>query len=265
MRYIQAYVALFAEAIDSEVEGTYTLNMDEVAETVSRPNQRPSYFFAEEAQQNKFRCKECGGTNDILGTTGYCARCGTRNDVEWLERTRLADIRQRLHSGQTAPSDCVRDTVSAFDSTVRQIVQQLIRHVPLIPARRSALEVSYHSLDKVAVAITSAFGIDLLEGLSGSDQQFVVRMFHRRHVYEHNGGIVDEKYLADTGDNVRLGQALSEDVESAQRLTELVARMVRNFVAGFHQLIPPREEPISWEQEKQKRMQEFRSRQGRSA
>jgi hypothetical protein len=34
------------------------------------------------------------------------------------------------------------------------------------------------------------------------------RFFQRRHVYEHNGGEVDEKYLGDSGDtSVRLKQA----------------------------------------------------------
>ncbi|OTP74276.1 hypothetical protein [Caballeronia sordidicola] len=42
----------------------------------------------------------------------------------------------------------------------------------------------------------------------------MARWFHRRHVYEHNGGEVDERYLKESGDTtVWLKQHIHETQE----------------------------------------------------
>ena len=70
-------------------------------------------------------------------------------------------------------------------------------------------------------------------------------MFHRRHVYEHNGGEVDEKYLAESGDTtVRLKQSLREDPQSVHEFVGLLAKMSRNLHDGFHEIFPPETKPI---------------------
>jgi hypothetical protein len=81
-------------------------------------------------------------------------------------------------------------------------------------------------------------------------------MFHRRHVYEHNGGEVDEKYLKDSGDtSVRLKQAIRETQASAHRLTGLVAKMANNLHSSFHDIFAPEQGPIERQTE---RRQAFR-------
>jgi hypothetical protein len=43
--------------------------------------------------------------------------------------------------------------------------------------------------------------IDMLKGIDVGDAARVNLMFHRRHLYVHKGGIVDQKYLNESGDN----------------------------------------------------------------
>ena len=88
------------------------------------------------------------------------------------------------------------------------------------------------------------FDIDILSGMSDEDVAFAKLMFHRRHVYEHKGGEADEKYIADSGDSVRLKQALRETRESAHRTASIVIRLGANLHKGFHEIFPPLEEPI---------------------
>ena len=47
--------------------------------------------------------------------------------------------------------------------------------------------------------LKGTFDIDILRGFDPSDVAFAKLMFHRRHVYEHNGGEADGKYIADSG------------------------------------------------------------------
>jgi hypothetical protein len=88
------------------------------------------------------------------------------------------------------------------------------------------------------------FDIDILSGICDEDVAFGTLMFHRRHVYEHKGGEADEKYIADSGDNVRLKQALRETQESAHATANFVMKIALNLHRGFHDIFPPLEEPI---------------------
>jgi hypothetical protein len=55
-----------------------------------------------------------------------------------------------------------------------------------------------------------------------------------------NGGEVDEKYLADSGDTtVRLKQSLREEPQSVHKFIGFLARMARNLHEGFHEIFPP--------------------------
>ena len=101
--------------------------------------------------------------------------------------------------------------------------------------------------------------IDLFYGLDADDEVFIRVMFHRRHVYEHNGGEVDQKYLDDSGDkSVRLKQALRETPDSVFRTTGLILRMAHTLHKGFHELFPPTETPIAMHKEQRERLNKLR-------
>jgi hypothetical protein len=72
-------------------------------------------------------------------------------------------------------------------------------------------------------------------------------MFHRRHVYEHNGGIVDQKYLDDdSGDTtVCLKQDIHETQQDAYSLLGSLGKMAHNIHGTFHELFPPLHGPIN--------------------
>lgn len=84
-RYVQQYCKKLCEALDAPEDGDHIIDMDAVADSVGSAAAKPSFYYAEESQQNKFDCPACGAFNDILGTFGYCASCATRNDLQELE------------------------------------------------------------------------------------------------------------------------------------------------------------------------------------
>src|SRR5262249_11660030 len=126
---------------------------------------------------------------------------------------------------------------------------------PLRSARKHRLEhMRFHNLTTTAIELRGAFDIDILEGLSADDAAFASLMFHRRHVYEHNGGVVDTKYISDSGEaTVRLGQEIRETQSSAHRLIGAVLKMAKNLHQGFHDIFPPEAEPIAQHREWQAR------------
>ena len=243
-RFVLEYCSVLEKSLLAGEVGEVVIDMDAVAEAAGKESQKPPFYYAEERQQNLFDCEACGESNDVLGTYAYCSACGTRNDLQEFENT-IRGIRERINTGGPYEA-CVRDAVAAFDSLAGQFAKQLLLRVPLTRARKARLEKArFHNLGSVTDTFRSMFDIDVVEGLSGEDVAFAELTFHRRHVYEHKGGEADEKYIADSGDNVRVKQALRETRESAHRAANLVKKCAANLHDGFHNIFPPRAEPIA--------------------
>jgi hypothetical protein len=260
-RHVEVVCELTMKAVHADTDGEHVINMDQVADDLAKTTERPSFYYTEESQQNRYKCAACGGTDDILGRYGYCSCCGTRNDLQELTaaiEAVNAKTRERIKAGEPLEA-AVTDAVSAFDSVARQYAKQLANRVPMMPERRASLEGALFHNPKRAEDLKAWFGIDLSQGLSGDDAAFIRRIFHRRHVYEHNGGEVDQKYLDDSGDtSVRLKQVLHEAPDSIFRMTGLITRMARNLHEGFHALFPPTEKPIESYRADQERLRRYR-------
>jgi hypothetical protein len=244
-RYVRQYCEVLASSLASTQDGEVVIDMDAVSDALATEGDKPAFYVSEQSQQRKFTCKACEEFNDILGRFGYCSLCGTRNDLADFEDQTVPAIRNRLNSGN-APEDCVRDAVASFDSFMAQYAKQLVNLIPLSERRRNRLLTrSFHKLDEVRDTFNSWFDIDVCAGMKENECRFVEIMFYRRHVYEHNGGEVDQEYLDNSGDNtVRLKQHIRETQQSAHDLLGSLVKMARNVHRTFHELHPPIPEPI---------------------
>jgi hypothetical protein len=244
------------EALCLDAAGEYVIDMDAVADAADASIiEKPAFYYVELSQQNKFTCEECGGFNDILGTFGYCACCGTRNDFQELSEKTMPQLRNRINAGG-AHEACVRDAIAAFDSFAGQYVEQLVKRVPLTQARRNRLgNARFHNLMLVAAELKDTFDIQILDGLEPDEVDFATLMFHRRHVYEHRGGEADEGYISNSGDkSVHVKQALRETVESAHRIAAAVQKMASNLHRGFHEIVPVDDESVKRHQQRLQRV-----------
>ena len=257
-RYVSHYCDVLNDALDAAKDGEVVIDMDAVAKAAENNEDIPAFYVAEQSQQCKFQCVACDEFNDILGLFGYCSGCGTRNDLEHFETHTITNIRERLNAGDV-PEDCVRDAVASFDTFTSQYAKQLAKRVPMVSARSNRLSVQrFHNLEEIASVLKSWFGIDIGSGISKDEWAATVLMFHRRHVYEHNGGEVDQKYLDDSGDTtVRLKQHIRETKENAHKLLGSLLRMAKNIHRDFHQLFPPLSDPIYAFEEKKARIAKY--------
>jgi hypothetical protein len=89
------------------------------------------------------------------------------------------------------------------------------------------------------------FDIDVCAGMKEAECRDVEVKFYRRHVYEHNGGEVDQKYLDKSGDTtVRLKQHLRETQQDTHDFLSSLAKMANNIHNDFKGILPPIPEPI---------------------
>lgn len=246
LRYVKHYCNVLTEVIASNKDRAVTIDMDAVADAVGKQGEKPAFYVAEESQQQKFNCVACDEFNDILGRFGYCSLCGTRNDYAEFETKMIPTVRAQLNSG-SPPEDSVRDAVASFDSFTAQLVKELAEIIPMTPRRsRRLLRQRFHNIEEVAKTLLQWFDIDIKQGIKGDEWQRAALMFYRRQVYEHNGGEVDQKYLADSEDrSVRLKQHIHETKQDAHDFLGSLVKMAKNLHHGFHEIFPPISEPLA--------------------
>jgi len=256
-RYVQHYCHVLTDALGSIESGNVTIDMDAVADAVGKET-KPPFYVSEESQQYKFTCDACEEFNDILGRFGYCSQCGTRADLGDFEGNTIPAIRARLNQ-ESPPEDCVRDSVASFDAFVAQLAKELAAHVPLTDRRRKRLTTQrFYDLREVRDILNEWFDIDIGAGMRDDEFHATARLFHRRHVYEHNGGEVDQKYLDDSGDSsVRLKQRIHESKQDVHTLMSSLVKMARNLHNTFHELLPPIPGPIQAFAAKKERIEKY--------
>lgn len=253
-KYVSQYCQKMEEALTNDEAGVYEIDMDAVADAVGKDSEKPAFYVSEQSQQTKFTCSACEEFNDIIGRYGYCSRCGTRNDIEDFTAA-IACIREKLNNKE-APDVCLREAISSFDSFVAQYARQLAGMMPMTKGRKNRLtEQSFHGFEDVRKIFSEWFDIDIASGFKHGEQVFVKTKFFRRHVFEHSGGQVTQRYLDDSGDTtVKLNELLREKQEDVHSLLGFLNRLARNLHDGFHQLFPPNEAPISQFAKKKARM-----------
>ena len=97
-----------------------------------------------------------------------------------------------------------------------------------------AVRVSFQNLEGARTHLLDLFTIDLSAGTSGEDWLMLAQALQRRHVLAHRMGVVDDAYVAKTGDvlavagrKVRIGEDEVRDV--AIRVRALALTLARLF------------------------------------
>jgi hypothetical protein len=241
--------------MNQDQDGKFSIKVKDLIEQVHGDGDMaaPPEFFVEVARQTRFTCEACGIQNDILGRFGYCSTCGNRNDLAMLV-TDIEAIRAGVNSG-TSTVTALKEAVDAFDSTGRNYARQLVSLVPMTPTRKTKWgRANFAQIETVAKHLKDDFDIDILKRIDAAHIEQAKRMFYRRHLHAHRGGVVDQIYLDESGDTtVQLGHLLKETREDIIGVTQAIVKMGKNLHDGFHSIIPVHQKPIDIHAERQAR------------
>ena len=239
--FITQYCKLFIEALEQQKE--LIVNLNEFIDSLA--DNKPTWIYSEERQQNRFSCKNCGTIVDVLGDYAGCPKCGRRNYKEVIEE-KFHELERQFHAAfENSEGRQEREVewekllrcVSEFEAMSNDLRGHLLR-LPTTPKRRGDLgTLSFQRILKVNEALNNWFGFEILQGISPNDREFINMMFNRRHVFTHNAGRVDQEYLNNTHDtSVRLNQKIRLRSNEIKRLIPLVRRVANNLIEGYESI-----------------------------
>jgi hypothetical protein len=242
--YITAFYDAFARAYLGKCNTQ--LAMSAVTDSTS------AWHYAEVKQQLHFTCQtpDCHTETDILGEYGYCPRCG-RTNGRALFATYFDGLLSKFettdktvtdrHARAEVWEDMTIKSVSAFEALAKHLRQRLLR-LPMTANRRRELErVNFQKPLEADGLLTQWFDIGLFQWPGSTtvparttpavDVAFIKKMVQRRHIFMHNGGVVDQNYLDQSGDaNVQLGERIRARSNEAKRFMGAVRQMGENFM-----------------------------------
>lgn len=234
--FITQYCNLFIKSYEEQKELIVDLN------EITLAHNKPSWLYSEEQQQNRFDCKNCRTTVDVLGDYAGCPKCGTRNyeeiikaKLDELERQfKTADVNLTDRYDREIEWEKLLRCVSEFEAMANDL-RKMLMSLPATPQRKADLnKLSFQRIINASEALNNWFGFEILKDISTQDREFMNKMFNRRHVFTHNAGRVDQEYLNNTGDSsVRLNEVIRLRSNEVKRLIPLIRQIANSLITGF--------------------------------
>jgi predicted RNA-binding Zn-ribbon protein involved in translation (DUF1610 family) len=165
---------------------------------------------AAEAMQLEIQCDACQARYAVIGSAFFCPACGHNSVVRTytdaltkiqLKRDSQAIIRQALTvaSGKDSAEitcrslleSCISDGVVAFQRYCESLYSMF----------GDASFNAFQRLDQGNQLWESAVGVGYTNWLDAEELSRLKILFQKRHLLAHNEGIVDDRYIAKSGDS----------------------------------------------------------------
>lgn len=165
----------------------------------------PIRHYREQTLETEVVCDGCALHYSVFGLFAYCPDCGIHNSRQVLQKN-LSLVAKQLTLASTVSDpdlarhlveDCLENCVSAFDGFGRETCRVRADRSN-DPARAASL--SFQNLENAASAVKALFGIDMSTVVDVATWQRTKQAFFKRHLLAHRSGVVDDKYVAASGD-----------------------------------------------------------------
>jgi hypothetical protein len=175
--------------------------------------------YREHKVDSELVCPECSFRFQVYGIFGYCPGCRSENML--IYDANLSIIRREIAKSDN-PTRALRhaygDLVSTFQLFCARKATSLDANKP-----------SFQELFPTRKFFRESKGIDIFSGLNDSDILAIRRIFQKRHVCQHAGGIITEQYIQKIPeDKDLLGSQVPLSMEEFEVGAQLVRRILDN-------------------------------------
>lgn len=196
--------------------------------------------------EQEITCEKCSTTYSVIGSAYFCPCCGYNSasssfseSLDIIEKKlaslpRVKELYCELYDMDKAETMCrsmieesLGDCVSAFQKFAER------RYVEI--TGKSVRVNDFQIIDKGSNHFLSAVGYGYERWLSEYELRTLKLYFQRRHLFEHNNGMVDEQYLSKTGDkNYSIGQRLIIRKTEIREVLNILKKLGKGILSIAH-------------------------------
>lgn len=177
----------------------------------------------EKAVDSELRCPDCAVRFQVDGIFGYCPGC--RSENLRLYDANLEIIRREV-AGGAAPERTLRHAYADLVSTFEIFCRKEAATTSISPAR-------FQNLGAARQAFLNGLGVDILAGLAATDNLALRRAFQKRHVWEHNDGVIDQRYVSEVPEDAALlGQKAPLSLDELELAAHAVRQVLETLISA---------------------------------
>lgn len=202
----------------------------------NKPQHVPLPPAAAKPMQLKITCPACECLYAVIGAAYFCPACG-HNAADLMFVQTVSGVRQSLDVLDTLRAAIAdRDTA---ESTARLLIENSLQNAVTafqrcaeslfadLPSSPKARRNAFQNIIEGDELWRSATGKSYVDHLSPSELNQLKLAFQQRHLLAHTQGIVDEDYVAKSGDTrYRPGQRLVIRADGVRELLGLIEKLV---------------------------------------
>ena len=194
---------------------------------------------ASEAMQLEIACEKCSCRFAVIGSAYFCPSCG-HNSVDRVFEDSLRKIRAKKDN-----IDLVRNAIAALgkrdeaELTCRSMIESCLSDG--VTAFQKCCEGLYASTNPAVAAPMNAFqrlsqgrdlwkarvGIAYSDILKGPEMARLKMLFQKRHILAHSDGIVDQRYVNESGDRgYKVGQRIAVTTSDVDDIVAGISKLV---------------------------------------
>lgn len=200
----------------------------------------PIHYYREKQLETEIVCSSCTLRYSVYGVFAFCPDCGQHNSLQILDKN-LEVVEKMLDMALTAENalveklieNALEDCVSVFDGFGRELCRVFKEKA----ADQAKMEkVRFQNLESAKIAIREMFHVDLSAHLTADEWQLALRGFQKRHLFAHKMGVVDQDYIAKTGDTrAVIGRKISLEVDEVRELVQIISKLARGLSSGVQE------------------------------
>ncbi len=189
----------------------------------------PIAYYSEKELEEKVTCSNCTLEYTIYGAFGYCPDCGVHNSQQILTANfdlvlKMLDLAVSADENVRAKlvENALEDTVSTFDGFGREHCSGLYQ------------KLSFQNIESAKDKLQRDQGLDISDGLSNDEWNFVSEQFQKRHLLAHKMGIVDEEFARKTGSSQSIvGRKVTITEDNVRSLVNRLIVVAQNIFSNI--------------------------------
>ena len=190
-----------------------------------------------EEWETEIECDKCGTRYSVIGSAYFCPCCGNNSAISVFDES-LDSIEKMLESlgemKELLTNSYGRDKAetmsrSLLESSLGDIVSAFQKFAECVYKQKGSEKVrvnDFQIVEKGRNLFLDATGKGYDEWLTKQEIERMNLLFQRRHIIEHNAGIIDEKYVEKSSDPAYVvGQRIIVRKEDAQELLRIIKKL----------------------------------------
>lgn len=182
--------------------------------------------YSEKQVDSELNCPVCDMDFQVYGIFGFCPGCKLENILVYDVNLEIIKMEVKQSSDtQRALRHAYSDIVSTFEIYCRKKAKAITSEI----ARFQNITETRRFFKKIA-------GIDIFKGLSNQEMLLLRRVFQKRHLFEHDEGLINEKYIKNIPEDAKLlGQQAELTIDELCSAANYMHKALDNLSRGLGQ------------------------------